>query len=218
MKIIERSLLSAIAATSVCAILMAQAPGGGKGGPPGGGPGGGKGGARGPVLSVTSTAFPDGGEVPMKFARAGENKSPAFEFHWNMGTAPADAPATLQTYAIIFHDIENSSNKTTQDTFHWSAFNIPGAAKGLPEGLPAGDLPDGTRNGPGLGAGRGGGASSYFGPGAGAGPFHHYVFEFYALDTKLDLPATTTREDLIKAMDGHVIGKAAYVGRFHATQ
>jgi hypothetical protein len=43
------------------------------------------------------------------------------------------------------------------------------------------------------------------------------VFEFYALDTKLDLPATPTREDLLKAMEGHVIGKAAYVGRFHAT-
>jgi phosphatidylethanolamine-binding protein (PEBP) family uncharacterized protein len=42
------------------------------------------------------------------------------------------------------------------------------------------------------------------------------VFEFYALDTKIDLPATTSREDLMKAMDGHVIGKAAYVGRFHA--
>ncbi|MEO8682236.1 MAG: hypothetical protein ABI665_24525, partial [Vicinamibacterales bacterium] len=46
---------------------------------------------------------------------------------------------------------------------------------------------------------------------------HHYVFEFYALDTKLDLPATTTREDLMKAMEGHVIGKAAYTGRFHTT-
>jgi phosphatidylethanolamine-binding protein (PEBP) family uncharacterized protein len=41
------------------------------------------------------------------------------------------------------------------------------------------------------------------------------VFEFYALDTKLDLPANTTRDDLLKAMEGHVIGKAAYTGRFH---
>ena len=49
------------------------------------------------------------------------------------------------------------------------------------------------------------------------GPFHHYIFEFYALDTKLDLPATTSRDDLLKAMEGHVIGKAAYTGRFHAT-
>jgi phosphatidylethanolamine-binding protein (PEBP) family uncharacterized protein len=40
------------------------------------------------------------------------------------------------------------------------------------------------------------------------------VFEFYALDTKLDLPGTATRDDLLKAMEGHVIGKAAYFGRF----
>ncbi len=41
------------------------------------------------------------------------------------------------------------------------------------------------------------------------------VFEFYALDTKLDLPANTTRDDLLKVMEGHVIGKAAYTGCFH---
>jgi phosphatidylethanolamine-binding protein (PEBP) family uncharacterized protein len=44
------------------------------------------------------------------------------------------------------------------------------------------------------------------------------VFEFYALDTKLDLPATASRDDLMKAMEGHIIGKAAYVGRFHTTE
>ena len=40
------------------------------------------------------------------------------------------------------------------------------------------------------------------GPGAGAGPFHHYVFEFYALDTKLNLPNTSTRSQVFAAMDG----------------
>jgi Raf kinase inhibitor-like YbhB/YbcL family protein len=203
MKITQRALLSAIVVMCSCAMLMAQQPGGKKGGPPR------------IVLSVTSPAWPDGGEVPMANAGRGGNKSPAFEFHWSMGTEPAAAPDTLQTYAVIFHDIENSTNKTTTDTLHWSAFNIPGTAKGLPEGLGPGDLADGTRNGPGIAA-RGGNPGAYFGPGAGPGPIHHYVFEFYALDTKLDLPATTTREDLLKAMDGHVIGKAAYYGRFHA--
>jgi Raf kinase inhibitor-like YbhB/YbcL family protein len=167
-----------------------------------------------PKLWVTTTAFPDGGEIPMTNAVRGENKSPAFEFHWNLGTNPGTAPETLTTYALIFHDVENSANKTSADTLHWSVFNIPGTAKGLPEALPSGDLPDGTRNGPGLGS-RGGKTPSYFGPGAGPGPIHHYVFEFYALDTTLDLPATTTREDLLKAMDGHIIGKAAWFGRFH---
>lgn len=150
----------------------------------------------------------------MHNAYRGDNKSPAFEFHWNLGNNPGTAPDSLQTYAVIFHDVENSTNKTTTDTLHWTAFNIPGTAKGLPEGLGTDDLPDGTRNGPGLAAR--GGHPGYFGPGAGQGPLHHYVFEFYALDTKLDLPANTTREELLKAMDGHVIGKAAWVGRFHA--
>lgn len=190
---------------ATCFIVMGQ------GGPKGGG---GKGAPKGPVLSVSSPAWPDGGEVPMENAGRGGNKSPEFEFHWSNGPTPAEAPADLQSYAVIFHDIENSTKKTTVDTLHWSAFNIPGTAKGLPAGLGGGDLPDGTRNGPGIAAGRG--TPSYFGPGAGPGPFHHYVFEFYALDTKLDLPANTTREDLMKAMDGHIIGKAAYVGRFHA--
>jgi Raf kinase inhibitor-like YbhB/YbcL family protein len=151
----------------------------------------------------------------MHNAFRGDNKSPAFEFHWTRGNDPTSAPDNLQSYAVIFHDVENAGpNKSTVDTLHWTAFNIPGTAKGLPEGLGTGDLPDGTRNGPGLAA-RGGNPGGYFGPGAGVGPLHHYVFEFYALDTKLDLPANTTREDLLKAMDGHVIGKAAWFGRFH---
>lgn len=200
-------------ALSLGTLLIAQPPAGG--GAPGGGKGGGKGPAR-PVLSVSSPAWPDGGEVPAVNAGLGGNKSPEFTFNWSIAGQPAPAPMELQTYAVVFHDIENSSNRTTVDTLHWSAFNIPGTAKGLPEGLAGGDLPDGTRNGPGIR--RGGGAPAYFGPGAGVGPFHHYVFEFYALDTKLDLPATATRDELMKAMDTHVIGKAAYVGRFHAVQ
>ncbi len=208
----KKQILFAAAAALIAGSLLAQAPAGG----PGGGKGGAPKAAPRPVLSVTSTAFPDGGEVPMKFAGRGENKSPEFTFNWSLGNNPTTAPAELQTYAVIFHDIENSTNKTMTDTLHWTIFNVPGSAKSLPEGLGAGDLADGSRNGPGINSRTGN--PSYFGPGAGVGPFHHYVFEFYALDTKLDLPATATRDELQKAIDGHVIGKAAYVGRFHAVQ
>ncbi len=204
MKFTFRSLVP-VAILAAAAISFAQAPAGGRGAAP----------APRPVLWVTTSAFADGGEVPMHNAGRGENKSPAFEFHWNLGTNPGTAPESLQTYAIVFHDIENSSNKTTVDTLHWTAFNIPGSAKGIPEGLGAGTLPDGTVNGPGINVMRGQEAS-YFGPGAGPGPIHHYVFEFYALDTKLDLTAKSIRDELMKAMDGHVVGKAAYYGRFHA--
>jgi Raf kinase inhibitor-like YbhB/YbcL family protein len=212
MKSIIRALGLGIVGMAAAVVAVAQAPGGA--GQRGAAPAGGRGPAR-PALSVTSTAWPDGGEVPMRHAGRGENKSPAFEFHWNMGPAPASPPENLKSYAVIFHDIENSTNRGTADTLHWSAFNIPGTATGLPEGLGPGDLPDGTKNGPGINA-RGGNPGSYFGPGAGPGPFHHYVFEFYALDTMLDLPGSTTRDDLMKAMEGHIVGKAAYVGRFHA--
>ena len=150
----------------------------------------------------------------MKNSVRGENISPAFEFHWNLGPNPTTQPPNVQTYAVILRDIQNSSNKTTTDTLHWSVFNIPGTAKGIPEGMGTGDLPDGTRNGPGN-AVRDGKTPGYYGPGAGPGPLHHYVFEFFALDTKIDLPAKTTRDELLKAMDGHVIGKAAWFGRFH---
>jgi Raf kinase inhibitor-like YbhB/YbcL family protein len=230
MKVMRVLMIVAImVAVAVAMAVAQQAPAGGQGGagagaPPAGGQGapGGAGGGRqgaggrgqrGPALSVTSTAWPDGGEVPPKHAGAGANVmnvSPAFEFKWFQGPNPAEPPATLQTYAVIFHDMSNPGRgATTTDTLHWTAWNIPGTAKSLAEGLPMGDLSDGTRQGPGI---RGG---QYFGPGAGAGPFHHYVFEFYALDTKLDLPATATREQLLAAMDTHVIGKAAFFGRYH---
>ncbi len=168
-----------------------------------------------PRLSVTSSAWPDGGEIPARHAARGDNKSPAFEFHWFVGTTPASPPATLQSYAVIFHDIENATMRGTADTLHWAAFNIPGSATGLPEGLAAGDLPDGTINGPGL-ARRNNNPGAYFGPGAGPGPFHHYVFEFYALDIKLPLANTATRDEIMRAMERHVIGKAAFTGRYHA--
>ena len=65
--------------------------------------------------------------------------------------------------------------------------------------------------------------ASYRGPGApAAGPLHHYTFEIYALDTKLDVAASgdafDTRTAVFKAMQGHVLGKAVYVGLFHRPQ
>jgi hypothetical protein len=97
----QQRLLSAMIALSSAAMTMAQTPAAGKGGPPR------------PVLSVSSTAWADGGEVPMHNAFRGDNKSPAFEFHWSVGNTPASAPDSLQTYAVIFHDLENSTTKTT---------------------------------------------------------------------------------------------------------
>ena len=73
-----------------------------------------------------------------------------------------------------------------------------------------GSSPDGIQQGKNVR-----GANGYEGPcpPPGSTP-HHYIFELYALDQKLDLMAGGSRADLSKAMDGHVIGKAVYVSLF----
>lgn len=43
---------------------------------------------------------------------------------------------------------------------------------------------------------------------------HRYVFDLYALDTKLDLPAGSSKRQVVQAMDGHVVGRGEVVGRF----
>ena len=146
---------------------------------------------------MTTDAFPDGGIVPQKFAGRG-GVQPGFKF--------ANAPEGTMSYAIIFHDIDVSLKGSTGDVLHWIVWNIPASAAGIPEGsVPAGSV-----------VGRGiTGQNQYFGPGAPAGPrYHHYVFELYALSANLDLPPTAGREELLKAMEGKIVAKAAYVGRF----
>jgi hypothetical protein len=91
-------------------------------------------------------------------------------------------------------------------------FNIPGTARELREGVPdQAQLSDGSIQGINQAKKVG-----YLGMGAAAvGPYHHYTFELFALDTKLTLGADATQADVMKAMDGHILMKGVLVGRFH---
>jgi Raf kinase inhibitor-like YbhB/YbcL family protein len=96
------------------------------------------------------------------------------------------------------------------DVLHWAIFNIPGTAAGLPEAVPnKADLDDGARQPNNIT-----GSAGYFGPCPPMPTTHHYLFEFYALDQKLDLPAASSRADLLKAMAGHIRAKGIYFGLF----
>ncbi len=151
-----------------------------------------------PPLLMESDAFEDGGIVPMRYAGRGDNVQPGFTF--------SNAPDNTSSYAIIFHDLDVALGGMTGDVLHWLAWNIPVSAGGIPEG----SLPSGSVQGTNLM-----GQTAYFGPGAPPGPrYHHYVFELYALSENLDLPATAGRDELLAAMEGKVVAKAAYVGRF----
>jgi Raf kinase inhibitor-like YbhB/YbcL family protein len=188
----------AIAAMSIPAGLTAQsAP---KGGMPPGPPR--------PGLTLTTTAFDDGGIIPNKYTKAAAPATPI-----SPPLAWSHVPDGTVSFALIVRDPDQPLNHRTEGPQHWLIFNIPATATGLAEGVPSGSqLPDGSmqlhnfpRDPPG-----------WVGPGAGAeGPYHHYLFELFALDTKLSLAPDATRADLEAAMQGHILGKGVLVGRFH---
>src|SRR5690606_36358606 len=138
-----------------------------------GGAGGRGSGGGGGAMTLTTPAFVDGGQIPVRFSQAAEGAAPG------EGTSPALAwanpPAGTQSFLLHMHDMEVVRMRTTEDQLHWLVWNVPASATGLPEGVPRGSrLPDGSYQ---ISATR----PVYRGPGAPAtGPPHHYVFELYA--------------------------------------
>ena len=178
--------------------------------PPANPPQGGRGGQnrRGPiqVLSLTTTAWTDGGHIPAKYTQAGAQVSPPLAW--------SNVPDGVQSFVLIARDTDAAIGNGTDDVLHWMLWNIPAAARSLAEAIPQGNqLPDGTRqisaSGP-----------YYRGPGApAAGPAHHYVFELYALDGPVDVPAVgqsppLTRAAVEQAMAGKIRAKGSLVGLF----
>lgn len=196
---------AAVAVVLAMAPVTAQQGGGQRGGGP----------APGPAMTMTVAAFSDGGQIPVRFSQAAEGAAPG------EGTSPAitwtNAPAGTQSFVLHMHDMDVARNRTTDDQVHWLVWNIPASASGLPEGVAKGQQrPDGSYQTSATGP-------VYRGPGAPAtGPMHHYVFELFALDTKLDVPpagdAFETRTNVLKAIQGHILGKAVYSGLFKRPQ
>jgi hypothetical protein len=116
-----------------------------------------------------------------------------------------DPPAGAASLALIVDDPDAPGGVWV----HWVLYNIPAEARGLPEGVPAQDeLPDGSRHGV-----NSWGRRDYGGPCPPSGT-HRYFFKLYALDTMLDLPAGATKEELLAAMQGHILGEAELMGTY----
>ena len=157
-------------------------------------------------MTLVATAWPDGGQIPVKHTQAGEETSPAFTW--------SPVPDNTVSFALIVHDLDAPIGNGSDDILHWMLWNIPAGTNSLREGISRGAmLPDGTRQISATGP-------NYRGPGAAAsGPAHHYVFELFALDTMIEVPAVgaqppATRAAVVAAMAGHIRGKASYVGLF----
>ena len=131
-------------------------------------------------MVMTVTAFADGTDIPAKYTQAGDQTSP--------GITWTNIPAGTVSFLLHVHDMEGARNRTTDDTIHWLVWNIPGTETGLPEGIPMGtQLKNGAYQ---ISVG----GAFFRGPGAPAtGPRHHYTFELFALDTKVDVQPAPTR-------------------------
>jgi Raf kinase inhibitor-like YbhB/YbcL family protein len=183
----------------------------------------GRGGGRGrgsfaiQTMTLATTAWADGGLIPLKYTQAGPEVSPGIQW--------SGAPPSVASYVLTFVDADTVVNNSTDGLLHWMLWNIPGTAMAIAQGRPDGfELADGTRQISVSGA-------RYRGPGApAAGPFHHYVMELYALDIMLDVKVNpqgpqegnpnvqAIRSSVLQAMVGHIRAKAAYTGLFHRPQ
>lgn len=163
-------------------------------------------------LQLSSGAFDPEGDIPVQYSCQGANLSPPLEW--------SGVPEGTQSLALVVDDPDSQP----PGFVHWVIYNVPAAATGLPEGVPAqATLPDGTcqgandfalfaREGQTHPSGAPINRIGYDGPCPPAA--HHYVFTLYALDAVLDLPAEATKADLLGAMEGHVLGQAELSGVF----
>ena len=158
-----------------------------------------------PGLALTTAAFDDGGFIPIKYTMAAEGDAVSPRLTWT------NVPNKTVTFTLILSDSDTSISQSIDEIVHWMIFNIPQRTRELPEGVMGlAQLPDGSVQA--LNQDK---RIGYMGMAANAaGPYHHYTFELFALDTKLTVGTDATRADLLKEMNGHILMKGVLVGRF----
>ena len=149
------------------------------------------------AIDVTSVAFEEGGAIPSRYTCDGLDVSPPLSW--------GSVPDGTQSLALIADDPDAPSG-----TFvHWVLYNLPADTHRLPE-----DVPNGERLASGAAQGvNGAGRIGYMGPCPPSGT-HRYFFKVYALDTGLDLGGGATKEDLVSAMEGHVLAEGRLMGTY----
>ena len=158
------------------------------------------------VFTITSSSFKDGERLPTKMAGnnkqnpncVGENVSPQL--------SRSNPPAGTKSYALLMFDPEG---RPPGGVSHWVAYGIPVSVTGFAEGE-ASKQTDKYVGGKSLM-----GLPHYFGPCTPPGPPHHYLFTLIATDLEpTALQPGMTRDELIKALEGHAKGATSIIGTF----
>lgn len=145
-------------------------------------------------LRLTSQAFGDGAQIPVKYTCKGQNVNPPLGI--------AGVPAATKSLALIVHDPDAVGG----DFVHWLLLNFPVSAQAIADN----SVPAGATQGQ-----NDSGRNQYMGPCPPGGTgTHRYMFELYALDKTLGLKSGANRDQLQKAMEGHIVAQHTLTGLF----
>ena len=146
------------------------------------------------AVTITSSAFSEGSLIPLLYTCDDLNISPPLE--WKSSRVG-------ESWALICDDPDAPSGIWT----HWIIFNLPPQTPSLPEHIMGREeLENGALQGV-----NSWGAIGYRGPCPSRG-VHRYFFKIYLLDTMLDLPAGSTHQELLKAIDRHLLDQGQLMG------
>jgi Raf kinase inhibitor-like YbhB/YbcL family protein len=152
-------------------------------------------------LTLTSTAFDNGNDIPINYTCDGEDISPPLSW--------SGVPPEAKSLALIVDDPDAPDPAAPQRTWvHWVLYDIPPDAAGLKENASSGNLPPGTKEGS-----NDWHRTGYGGPCPPIGR-HRYFFKLYALDTALSDLGKPNKAVLEQKMQAHIIGKAELIGGY----
>lgn len=147
------------------------------------------------VIRISSTVFDEGEPIPTRYTCNGVDISPPLE--WDV------LPENTESIVLICEDPDAPGGLWT----HWVIFNLPGDTMNLPEHVVGREMLD---NGAVQGL-NDFGRVGYNGP-CPPGGTHRYFYKIYALDNKLDLPSLIKRDELLEAMEGHILDQGWLMG------
>lgn len=149
-------------------------------------------------LTITSSFFKNGETIPEKYTADGADVSPPLSW--------SDVPANTQSFALIVDDPDAPAGTWV----HWVLANIEGETRSINEGVPAKE----TVLGSAVHGKNDFGNYGYGGPAPPSGKPHRYFFKLYALDTILEVDPGITKDGLMQAMEGHIVGEAELMGKY----